>query len=138
MSISNAEEDVVLDDSHFSDIYSQLKKCSVKWKEIGIYLGFSPGELDTIGANQNAEGVQGYLHIMLSKWFEWAPGDHRGSKQVATLGVLKEAVRRAEYGRTANSLSVTKEQTNGNTRVHASTERNGSADEPPAKRPRQE
>ena len=113
MSISNAEEDVVLDDSHFSDIYSQLKKCSVKWKEIGTYLGFSQGELDNIGATLNTEGVQGYLRTMLSKWFEWAPGDHRGSKQVATLGSLKEAVRRAEYGRTANSLqlSVTKEQT---------------------------
>ena len=103
-------------------------------------MGFHPGELDTIEANQNSEGVQGYLRTMLSKWFEWAPGDHRGSKQVATLGALKEAVRSAEYGRMANTLSVTKEQTNGNIRmqVHTSTERNGSADEPPAKRPRQE
>ena len=103
-----------------------------------MHLGFSPGELDNIGVNQTYEGVEGSLRTMLAEWIEWIPGDLRGSKKVATLGALKDAICRAGYGRTANSLSLTREQTNGNAQICTSAERNGSADEPPSKRPRQE
>ena len=103
-----------------------------------MHLGFSPGELDNIGANQTCEGVEGSLRIMLAEWMEWIPGDHRGSNQVASLVTLKDAIREAGYGRTANSLSLSREQANGNARVRTSTERNGSADEQSSKRSRQE
>ena len=112
-----AEVDEVLDDSHLSVLCCQLRKCSAKWKNIGTHLGFSSGELDNIGATQNLEGPVGYLRMMLAEWMEWAQEDDQGSKQIATLGALKDAVRKAGNGRTANSLSLTREETNGNTRL---------------------
>ena len=101
-----------------------------------MHLGFHPGELSNIGSG--ASQIEDCLRIMLAEWMEWIPGDNRGSTQTASLRALKDAVRRAGCGRTAHYLSLTREQTNGNTRVRTSTERNGSEDEPATRRPRLE
>ena len=47
-----------------------------------------------------------YLNEMLSKWYQWAPGDGRGSENFATLEALKYAVSQAGLGRAAAELTV--------------------------------
>ena len=49
---------------------------------------------------------QSYLKKMLSKWFQWAPDDSRGSEDFATLGALKTAVSKAELGKLATELKI--------------------------------
>ena len=46
------------------------------------------------------------MREMLSRFFEWAPGDTRGSTQYSTLGALKEAVSQAGLGVTAAELAI--------------------------------
>ena len=52
------------------------------------------------------QGVSGYLNEMLSMWYQWAPGDGRGSEDFATLGALKSAVSQAGLGRAATELTI--------------------------------
>ena len=97
-----------LNSGHHASLYFQLSEHSAKWKEIGTYLGFHPGELDNIGASPSlqSEAPKSLMHRMLSEWLEWAPGDHRGSTEGATLEGLKTAVSKAGLGATANSLTT--------------------------------
>ena len=43
---------------------------------------------------------------MLEEWFQWAPGDARGSQDFATLESLKDAVSKAGFGSTAHKLEI--------------------------------
>ena len=47
-----------------------------------------------------------WLRELLVEWFQWAPGDGRGSTEYATLSALKTAVDRAGLGRTAAELTI--------------------------------
>ena len=47
-----------------------------------------------------------HLNDMLSDWYQWAPGDGRGSKDYATLGALKSAMSQTGLGRAAAELTV--------------------------------
>ena len=47
-----------------------------------------------------------YMDAVLSEWLNWGPGDERGSKDLATLEALKEALNRAGYGRAAGTLKL--------------------------------
>ena len=95
--------------AHYAKLCSQLKVHAAKWRDIGIHLGFLPGEMDNIqSAPMNLTGApQSYLSAMLALWLEWAPGDARGSTQYATLEALKKAVSEAGLGSTADSLKLT-------------------------------
>ena len=97
-----------LEKQHFPSLYRQLSEHASKWKEIGTDLGFLHGELSNIEAmpSLHHEAPKGFLREMLSQYLEWAPGDSRGSKEYATLGALKEAVSRAELGKTAKELAI--------------------------------
>ena len=96
------------DGSHCSILFNQLKMHATKWRDIGNNLGFQQGELDSIqGAPLLLAGAPcSWLSAMLSKWLEWAPNDQRGSGQYATLEALKDAVSKADLGRTAESLMI--------------------------------
>ena len=86
-----------------------LEQHASKWKVIGNHLGFHPGELDAIQSDPmciTAGAPKSYLNRMLEQWLQWAPGDGRGSKQVATLEAIKSAIRRTGLGRVAAELSV--------------------------------
>lgn len=87
------------------ELLRQLSTCAHKWKEIGSYLGFLPGELDKIQAApiNIPEAPMSWLSNMLAEWLEWAPGDVRGC---ATLNSLKVALRAAGFGKTAKKLTL--------------------------------
>ena len=93
---------------HHSVLYKQLNKYAAKWKDIAIFLGFRPGELENIESAPKhfTEAPKSLLSAMLAEWLEWAPGDKRGSKNYATLSGLKSAVREAGLGRTAEELTL--------------------------------
>ena len=71
-------------------------------------LRFTASELFTIQASPAhfANAPSSYLEAMLAIWQQWAPGDARGSKNYATLELLKTAVDRAGLGRVAEELHL--------------------------------
>ena len=93
---------------HHKKLLDQLKLHAAKWREIGTSLGFLQGELDNIQSKPMLfmQAPSSYLNEMLSEWYQWAPGDGRGSKDFATLGALKNAMRQAGLGKAANDLSL--------------------------------
>ena len=87
----------------------QLKKRATEWWEIGMYLGFCPGELSTTEAHLTLmlSGPPGsWLRALLEEWVQWAPGDSRGSTNFATLEGLKAAPNESGLGATAHDLKV--------------------------------
>ena len=97
-----------LEEAHLQQILGRLNEYASKWREIGTYLGFRPGELDVIQSKPLLlTGAPGsWLSQLLADWFQWAPGDGRGSTAYATLSALKTAVDRAGLGRTASELTI--------------------------------
>ena len=83
-----------------------LQRHAHKWKLIGQELGFTADELSIIEAKPTllTTAPLSYLDAMLSDWEQWAPRDHRGSSDYATLASLKSAVNKAGLGRTAREL----------------------------------
>ena len=96
------------EEDHHTKLLGQLKVHAAKWREIGTWLGFKQGELDNIQSSPKLldQAPLSYLNTMLSKWYQWAPGDDRGSKDFATLRALKTAVSKAELGKLANELTI--------------------------------
>ena len=52
-----------------------MKGAAVRWKELGLALGFLKSELDEIEATVSyaAGGPKAYLRELLSSWLDWAP-----------------------------------------------------------------
>ena len=92
----------------------QLKNHSAKWREIGIHLGFLPGELNNIEARPilSHGAPVSWFGVMLESWLQWAPRDSRGSTSFATLGDLKDALSEAGLGASAYDLSLQSAQHN--------------------------
>ena len=90
----------------FSTVLEKLRPHSSKWRDIGVGLGFTPSELDTIEAapRHHPTAPKSFLSAMLSDWLEWAPGDARGSMAYANRDSLINAVDKAGLGRTAQEL----------------------------------
>ena len=97
-----------LTDDHHAVLLKQLTKHSADWKMIGLYLGFSSGELKDIEARPLLQtgAPTSWLSAMLEQWLQWAPGDSRGSTSFATLKALKTALNDACLGATAHDLGV--------------------------------
>lgn len=55
-------------------IYDNIKEEAANWKAIGLYLGFMPGELDTIKGMLQlmVQGPEGYLKELLERWLKRA------------------------------------------------------------------
>ena len=99
---------VLVTSKHLPVLIKKLKNNAAKWREIGLHLGFLPGELDNIQAQPNlTQGAPlSYLGAMLTEWTQWAPGDSRGSADFAKLKDLKTALSDAGLGATAHQLSM--------------------------------
>ena len=95
------------DSRHHAILYDQLKSHASQWRDIGTYLGFMEGELSTIqGAPKHYDTApESWLRAMLSKWLV-APSPQQGSDHCATLEALKDAVSKAGFGSTAESLTI--------------------------------
>ena len=93
---------------HLDALLQQLSEHAAKWRDIGMKLGFTPGELDNIQDSPTlmSRAPKSLLETMLSKWLEWAPGDRRGSIDFATLEGLRQALRHADLGVTAHDLNL--------------------------------
>ena len=100
-----------LTDDHHAVLLKQLTKHSADWKMIGLYLGFSSGELKDIEVRPflQPNAPTSWLSTMLVQWLQWAPGDSRGSTSFATLKGLKTALNEACLGATAHDLEVISE-----------------------------
>ena len=97
-----------LTDDHHAVLLKQLTKHSADWKMIGLYLGFSSGELKDIEARPFLQqgAPTSWLSAMLVQWLQWAPGDSRGSTSFATLKALKTALNEVCLGATAHDLGI--------------------------------
>ena len=94
-------------------LLKQLQAHSAKWREIGSFLGFFPGELGNIEARPSllSGAPRSWLSAMLTDWLQWAPGDGRGSTSFATLESLKAALNQAGLGAIAHYLEIGGQQT---------------------------
>ena len=97
-----------LSEHHHSSLLKQLTNHSDKWKTVGSFLGFQPGELNVIQAKPSLwdTAPTSWLSAMLAEWLQWAPGDSRGSTSFATLEDLKAALREAGLGAKADELGI--------------------------------
>ena len=101
-------EDNRLTAKHFPALLQQLKVHAHRWREIGTHLGFHPGSLSNIESRLSLMygAPVSHLGAMLEEWIQWAPGDSRGSKNFATLRLLKKALSKAGLGAAAHDFSI--------------------------------
>ena len=71
-------------------------------------LGFMQDEMKNIEANALllTGSPTSWFTQMLSDWLQWAPGDGRRSTYFATLEKLKDALKQANLGATAETLHL--------------------------------
>ena len=106
--VDGKDTDKRCNDSHLAHLLPQLERRAVKWRDIGTHLGFLRDELNIIeGKPTLHQGApKSWLRTMLEEWLEWTPRDKRGSKSYATLNCLKNALREAGLGRSAEELTL--------------------------------
>jgi hypothetical protein len=90
-------------DAH-QKLFEQLAEHATKWREIGMFLGFSQGKLDEIQGQPGLffGGSSGYLNEMLTKWLQWRHDS--GSPDDPTLDKLKKAMDKAGLAASAQRL----------------------------------
>ena len=95
-------------EEHYGFLCKALEIHAAKWKDIGRNLKFLPGELTNIEARPMLllTAPKSFLHAMLEEWLQWAPGDHRGSKDFATLEALQLALSESGLGAAAARLRI--------------------------------
>ena len=61
-----------------------------KWKDIGLALGFSSSDLNSIEQSHllAVRGVKAYFHELIRQWLQWTPPDHDSP----TITALHEAL----------------------------------------------
>ena len=93
---------------HIASLLQQISSHAAKWRGIGICLGFTANELDTIQSKPAlfTEAPSSWLQEMLAQWLQWAPGDSRGSTSFATLENLRTALSQAGLGAAAHGLRI--------------------------------
>ena len=94
-------------DKDLPSLYEKLIQHSSKWRDIGMFLGFSPSELDDIQERPPLYGTapKSWLRAILTEWLQWAPGDGRGSTNVANEHSLKQALIKSGFSDTAQAIS---------------------------------
>ena len=103
--VEKDHDETYLCDEHLSSLLKQLNEHSAKWRNIGTYLGFCQGELDTIQASRVLllDSPNSWLRVMLLKWLQRPLGHSQGSTSLASL---KDALSKAGLGKTARGLCV--------------------------------
>ena len=76
-----------LTETDLTRLLSKLCDYASKWRDIGLHLGFRPGELDNIQAKPFLQfgAPQSWLGAMLTEWLQRAPDDTRGSSSIESL-----------------------------------------------------
>ena len=94
------DPNIRLTEENLKVLINQLSDYASSWYHIGIQLNFRPGELDNIEASPSLYKTAplSWLETMLCNWFQWVPGDERGSKAEANLEDLKIALRSRAVG----------------------------------------
>ena len=97
-----------LTDKTLPVLFRQLRKHASKWREIGLHLGFLPGELSNIEARPSLfQGAPvSYLGALLEESIQLAPGDSRGSTSFTTLESLKAALVDTGLAAAARDLKI--------------------------------
>ena len=78
----------------FCDLLTSLLPKAARWNSIGIQLGLSPDELDTIRADSN--DVQECLRKVLQKWYDRTPHPTWGQVITALRAPLLEEMKLAK------------------------------------------
>ena len=93
---------------HHSVLIDQLKNHAPDWKFIAQHLGFTPPQLKLIETAPLLlfNAPTSWLSEMLAQWLQSAPGDSRVSTGYANLATLKDALRKAGLGATADALHI--------------------------------
>ena len=95
-----------LSEEHLRVLTTHLTKHAQHWIQIGIQLGFLKCELDNIRSRPMLQpgAPNSWLTTMLAEWFQWAPGDSRGSTSFATLEALTNALNNTNLMLVANKI----------------------------------
>ena len=114
MSVLSVHVGVRLTARDLPALFKQLKYHAARWKQIGLHLGFLPGELSNIESRPTLiqEAPVSFLGALLEELIQWAPGDSRGSTDFATIESLKGALNDAGLGAAAHDLSSEPSKTN--------------------------
>ena len=77
----------LLTEHDLPDLLKELRKHAAKWRDIGTYLRFHPGELDNIQVRPTdlTTAPESWLRAMLTEWLQRAPDDTRGSSSIELL-----------------------------------------------------
>ena len=94
-----------LNSDHCWEICRQLVSVKHQWEDIAQALGFKDYEIKDIKRDRSLqEGDQ--LREVISFWLRWCPKDERGSKDIATLEALQEALNQTNNARVEVKISM--------------------------------
>ena len=99
MHLVSAASDPLSEEDH-SWLFQKIKKVSVKWRDVGVALGFSFDKLEPIANKGSLNTDEHYMQELLSRWLKWAPPNH----PLPCLEDLATALRSVEEERTAYDL----------------------------------
>ena len=88
-----------LDSNHYSEICRQLVSVKHQWEDIALALGFKDHEVENIKRDLPLQVSGNQLYKVISFWLCWGPKDKRGSKDIATLEALQEALNQTNNAR---------------------------------------
>ena len=82
---------VISKEGYLRMLITILDGVATKWKEIGVVLNFSSGDLNAIEQTPTliVKGPKGYFHELVRQWLEWTPPDHN----LPTITTLYDALR---------------------------------------------
>ena len=88
-----------LDSNHYSELCRQLVSVMHQWEDIALALGFKDHEIEDIKRDMSLQASGNQLYKVISFWLCWGPQDKRGSKDIATLEALQEALNQTNNAR---------------------------------------
>ena len=88
-----------LNSNHYSEICRQLVSMKHQWEDIALALGFKDHEIEDIKRDVTLQVSGNQLYKVISFWLRWDPIDERGSKDIATLEALQEALNQTNNAR---------------------------------------
>ena len=88
-----------LDSNHYSEICRHLVSVKHQWEDIALALGFKGHEIENIKRDLTLQLSGNQLYEVISFWLRWGPKDKRGSKDIATLEALQEALNQTNNAR---------------------------------------
>ena len=95
-----------LDIDNYSEICNQLHSVKHQWEDIALALGFKYHEIEKIRRDVSFQISGNQLNEVISFWLRWGPKDKRGSKDIATLEALQEALKQTNNARVEVKISM--------------------------------